>query len=257
MESSAPDVDSHEAGRVRHIAIIMDGNNRWARQRDLPGEEGHRAGERTVDRVIRHAVERQIEVVTVFAFSSENWRRPPAEVEHLMGLFLRALDVRVPELHENGVRVRFIGDRAGLEPELQQGMARAETLTADNSRLTLVVAVNYGGQWDIARAARALAERVERGEMRVDDINAATLAPLLSMSDLPAPDLLVRTGGEHRISNFLLWQAAYTELYFSPVLWPDFDEREFDRALDDFARRQRRFGRSGEEIGSGTGDGSC
>ncbi|EKF75108.1 UDP diphosphate synthase [Alcanivorax hongdengensis A-11-3] len=246
--SNAPDLDSHQGKLPRHVAIIMDGNNRWARTRGLPGEEGHRAGEGAVQAIIRHAAQRGVEVLTLFAFSSENWRRPPAEVQHLMALFLKALGARVAELHDNAVRIRFIGERSAFARELQQGMAEAEALTADNTRMTVVIAVNYGGQWDIAQAARVLADRVAAGELSPEQIDDELLGQQVSMADLPLPDLLIRTGGDQRISNFLLWQLAYSELYFSPLLWPDFDASALDAALDDYAGRQRRFGRSGEEV---------
>lgn len=241
----------------RHIAIIMDGNNRWARRRGLPGAEGHRAGEQMVQTVIRHAGERGVEVVTLFAFSSENWRRPPDEVSHLMSLFVKALGQRVAELHENGVRVRFIGDRSAFREELRQGMIEAEKLTATNTGMTLVIAVNYGGQWDITRAAAALAQRVRDRELDPEEIDERALGAELSLADLPPPDLLIRTGGEQRISNFLLWQAAYSEFYFTPVLWPDFGAEALDAALDDYAGRQRRFGRSGEEVSRLKGEQEC
>lgn len=220
----------------------MDGNNRWARRRGLPGEEGHRAGEDAVHRVIRHAAERRVDVVTLFAFSSENWRRPRAEVDHLMALFLKALGERVEELHDNDVRLSFIGDRRGLDDTLQAGMRDAEQRTRDNRRMHLVVAVNYGGQWDITRAARRLAEQVAEGRLAPEQVTPEALQAQLCLADLPPPDLLIRTAGERRLSNFLLWQAAYSEFWFTPVLWPDFDEAVLDEALEDFARRRRRFG---------------
>ncbi|MED5431916.1 MAG: polyprenyl diphosphate synthase [Pseudomonadota bacterium] len=246
--SSAPDIDSHQGALPRHVAIIMDGNNRWARKQGLPGEEGHRAGEATVQTIIRSAAERGIEVLTLFAFSSENWRRPQSEVDHLMALFLKALGARVEELHGHGVRIRFIGDRRAFADALQQGMDEAEALTADNARMTVVIAVNYGGQWDIAQAAQQLAEQVEKGELKAADMTPEALGERVAMADLPLPDLLIRTGGDQRISNFLLWQLAYSELFFSPLLWPDFDADAFAAALQDYAGRQRRFGRSGEEV---------
>ena len=226
----------------RHVAIIMDGNNRWATARGLPGADGHRAGEEAVQTVIRGCAERGIEVLTLFAFSSENWTRPEDEVQHLMQLFLRALANRVSELHENNVRLYFIGERSAFSDSLQQGMAEAEALTSDNTGLTVAVAVNYGGQWDITRAAQRLAEQVAAGTLTPAQINAETLAGELCLAGLPAPDLLIRTGGDYRISNFLLWQAAYAELYFSPVLWPDFDNNNLTEALAEYAGRQRRFG---------------
>ena len=252
--SSAPDIDSHQGSLPRHVAIIMDGNNRWARKRGLPGEEGHRAGEQAVQTIIRQAATRGIEVLTLFAFSSENWRRPADEVAHLMALFLKALGARVDELHEKGVRIRFIGDRSAFSDDLQAGMVNAESLTGGNARMTLVIAVNYGGQWDIANAAKLLAEQVAAGQLSPEQVNAESLAPHISMADLPPPDLLIRTGGDQRISNFLLWQLAYSEFCFSPLLWPDFDAEAFDEALQDYAGRQRRFGRSGEEVASLNGE---
>ncbi len=254
LQSAAPDIDSHVGALPRHVAIIMDGNNRWARARGLPGAEGHRAGEQAVQAVIRAAAERGIQVVTLYAFSSENWRRPEDEVRHLMSLFLKALASRVSELHENLIRLRFIGERSAFSAELQQGMAEAEARTAENTRMTVVVAVNYGGQWDIADAARQLAAEVQAGRLTLDDIDAERLGGHVCLADLPPPDLLIRTGGEQRLSNFLLWQAAYSELWFSPVLWPDFDAMTLDLALADYAGRQRRFGRSGEEVASLKGE---
>lgn len=256
-QSTAPDIDSHQGSVPRHVAIIMDGNNRWARRRQLPGAEGHRAGEQTVQVVIRHAARRGVQAMTLFAFSSENWRRPPDEVDHLMTLFVRALGERVAELHENHVRLRFIGDRTAFSPTLRAGMADAEKLTQDNTGMTVAIAVNYGGQWDIAQAAAALARRVRDGDLDLEAIDAAALGAQLSLADLPAPDLLIRTGGEQRLSNFLLWQAAYSEFYFTPVLWPDFDAAALDAALQDYAGRQRRFGRSGEEVERRNGEQEC
>ncbi|MDF1630121.1 MAG: polyprenyl diphosphate synthase [Alcanivoracaceae bacterium] len=254
MQSAAPDIDSHIGELPRHIAIIMDGNNRWARARGLPGAEGHRAGEHAVQSVIRAAAERGIQVVTLYAFSSENWRRPEDEVSHLMNLFLKALAGRVAELHDNQVRLRFIGERSAFSADLQKGMADAETLTASNQGMTVVVAVNYGGQWDITEAAKKLAAEAVAGRLQADEITPAQLAAGVCLADLPLPDLLIRTGGEQRLSNFLLWQAAYSELWFTPVLWPDFNGEMLDQALADYAGRQRRFGRSGAEVASLKGE---
>ncbi|MDF1821424.1 MAG: polyprenyl diphosphate synthase [Alcanivoracaceae bacterium] len=248
QHSSAPDVDSHEGTLPRHVAIIMDGNNRWARQRQLPGAEGHRAGEDALQAIVRACGERGVEVLTVFAFSSENWRRPDDEVRHLMALFLQALNKRVPELDGNGIRLRFIGDLSAFSDDLRAGMAQAQQTTAGNRAMTLQVAVNYGGQWDIAAAARKLAGEVAAGERSADSIDARLIGEHVSGADLPLPDLLIRTGGEQRISNFMLWQCAYSEFWFSPVLWPDFDEHCLDQALADYTGRQRRFGRSGEQV---------
>ena len=252
--SSAPDVDSHQGALPRHLAVIMDGNNRWARNRGLPGAEGHRAGEDALQAIVRACGERGIEVLTVFAFSSENWRRPDDEVAHLMALFLQALTRRVPELDENGIRLRFIGDLSAFSDALCQGMAEAERRTAGNAAMTLQVAVNYGGQWDIAQAARRLANEVAAGQRTPESIDAKLLGEHVMGADLPLPDLLIRTGGEQRISNFMLWQCAYSEFWFSSVLWPDFGASELDQALADYAGRQRRFGRSGAALESSAGE---
>lgn len=251
QQSAAPDVDSwRRDGLPRHVAIIMDGNNRWARRRGLPGRAGHEAGEQAMQAIVERAGHRGIEALTVFAFSSENWRRPPDEVNALMQLFVGALGKRVPELHAHGIRLRFIGALSVFSPEIRAGIAAAERLTAGNAALHLSVAVNYGGQWDIAQAARALAGEVESGRLRAEDIDEAHLAQRLMLADLPPPDLLIRTGGEIRVSNFMLWQLAYSEFHFSDLLWPDFDAQAFDAALADYASRQRRFGGSGAESGS-------
>lgn len=246
--SHAPDIDSLHGNTPRHVAIIMDGNNRWAKQRSLPGAEGHRAGEQAVQTVIEASVAEGIEVLTLFAFSSENWRRPEDEVQHLMALFLQALQKRVAELHENHIRIRFMGGLSAFAPELRAGMQQAEELTRNNQRLTVVVAVNYGGQWEIAQAAQQAAQAVLAGEIQPHDITDAYLGQHLQLADVPPVDLLIRTGGECRISNFMLWQLAYSELYFSNELWPDFDENSLQQALLAYSGRQRRFGRSGEEV---------
>ncbi|MCC2639475.1 MAG: farnesyl-diphosphate synthase [Moraxellaceae bacterium] len=250
VPSSAPDIGSVAGSLPRHVAVIMDGNNRWARRRDLPGPEGHRAGEKAVRRIVEHAARRGIEVLTVFAFSSENWRRPEPEVAALMSLFLEALTRKVGELHDNGIRLRFIGDLSAFSPELQAGMHEAVAMTRDNARMTLVIAVNYGGQWDMANAARLLALEVAAGRLGPADITPERMGRFVQMADLPPVDLLIRTGGEMRISNFLLWQTAYAEFYFTEALWPDFSADELDLALADFAGRQRRFGRSAEQVES-------
>lgn len=246
--SSAPDAEPVAAALPRHVALIMDGNNRWARQQGLPGNEGHRAGEQALRQIVEVAARARIEVLTVFAFSSENWRRPPTEVDALMQLFLMALQVRVQELDRARIRLRFIGDRSAFSAELQQGMAVAEQQTAGHERMTLVIAVNYGGQWDVAAAARKLAVEVAAGRLSPDDINAERLGQCVEMADLPPVDLLVRTGGELRVSNFVLWQSAYAEFYFCDDLWPDFGHDQLHAALEDFAQRQRRFGRTSEQI---------
>lgn len=251
MRSFAPDIDDVSSAKSDvpyHMAIIMDGNNRWARKRGLPGKEGHRAGEEAVQKIIRHGARRGIKVMTLFAFSSENWRRPEQEVNDLMVLFLQALSQRVDELEENNVCLRFIGDRTAFSDELQKGMKDAEAQTATNNLMTLLVAINYGGQWDILQAARQLAEEISAGKLAANELDGNRFQSRLATSDFPPPDLLIRTGGECRLSNFMLWQAAYSELYFSSELWPDFDALALDRALSDYAQRQRRFGRSAEQV---------
>ncbi len=226
----------------------MDGNGRWAKQRSLPRIAGHRAGVETARQVIQACGEQGIEALTLFAFSSENWRRPQGEVGLLMDLFMTALQNQVADLHRHKVRLRIIGTREAFNIKLQRQMAEAERLTASNTGLQLVIAANYGGRWDLAQAARQLAEQVEAGALQASQINADTLAPYLSLHDLPEPDLFIRTGGEQRISNFLLWQLAYTELYFTDTLWPDFDTQGLSRAFDSFAKRQRRFGFTGDQL---------
>lgn len=248
VSSSAPDLATVSGSLPRHVAIIMDGNNRWAKRRGLPGPEGHRAGESAVRRIVEHAARTGVEVLTVFAFSSENWRRPAEEVAALMSLFLEALTKKVGELHQNGIRLRFIGDLSQFSDALQAGMQEAVYLTRDNVRMTLVIAVNYGGQWDMAHAAQRLAVEVAEGRLTPAEITPDRMGHFVQMADLPPVDLLIRTGGEMRISNFLLWQTAYAEFYFTDALWPDFDASELDRALADYAGRQRRFGRTSEQV---------
>ncbi len=233
----------------RHIAIIMDGNGRWARQRHKPRVSGHRTGVATLRHIVEHAARRGVEVLTVFAFSSENWQRPRPEVRLLLDLFLKSLQQEVERLHENRVRLLFIGDRSAFDDELRQAIEAAEARTADNDGLRLAIAANYGGRWDILNAARRLARAVAEGQIAPDAVEESDLQAGLSLADLPQPDLFIRTGGEQRISNFLLWQLAYTELYFTDSLWPDFGEAELDQAIDWFASRQRRFGRTGEQLG--------
>lgn len=225
-----------------HIAIVMDGNGRWARRRAQPRSFGHRAGQKAVRAVVEYCLRNRVAVLTLFAFSSENWKRPDAEVGALMDLFLKALDKEIDELHKNEVRLRFVGELSAFSDPIRTRMHAATMRTAGNQRLALNVCVNYGGRWDIAWAARRAAEAALRGELDVAAIDERTLADYFCMADVPAPDLFIRTGGEHRISNFLLWQLAYTELYFTDTLWPDVDAAELDRALDDYARRERRYG---------------
>jgi undecaprenyl diphosphate synthase len=230
----------------------MDGNGRWAQRRMRPRIIGHRAGARAVNVCIDFCLERGVRALTLFAFSSENWGRPEDEVGALMKLFMGALDREVEELHRRGVRIRFIGERERFSETIRARMHAAETLTAHNARLDLAVAASYGGRQDIAQAARALAADVAAGRLRVEDIDEAAMAARMALADLPPPDLFVRTGGDHRISNFLLWQLAYTELWFTDTLWPELDAATLQRALDDYARRERRFGLTSEQVATTT-----
>jgi undecaprenyl diphosphate synthase len=232
----------------RHVAVIMDGNGRWAEQKGQPRHAGHRAGVASVRMGITECGRRQIQALTLFAFSSENWGRPSEEVTALMSLFIEALDSELPELHSKGVRLRFIGERQNFSERLQVRINAAESQTATNTGLQLQVAVSYGGRWDITQAVQRIAERVLRSELLPAEITESHLAASLQLAGIPDPDLFIRTGGEQRISNFLLWDLAYTELYFCDALWPDFDEAGFERALEHFAGRQRRFGLTAEGI---------
>ena len=233
----------------RHVAIIMDGNGRWAEQHGLPRPAGHEGGIEPVRETIRAAAAAGIEALTLFAFSSENFLRPADEVSALMALFLDALEREIAELDENGVRLGFIGNRRALGTVLNEAMARAETRTAANTGLKLVIAVAYGGHWDLVEAARRLAEQARAGALDPAEIDEAKLSSELATAGLPPVDLLIRTGGEQRISNFLLWDLAYSELFFSPLLWPDFGKAELERALAFYARRERRFGRTAQQAG--------
>jgi undecaprenyl diphosphate synthase len=232
----------------RHVAVIMDGNGRWARKRGLPRIAGHRKGVERVRDMVSVCVERGVSHLTLFAFSSENWRRPGEEVRLLTELFAQALEREVAKLHQNGIRFRVIGEIEAFGAKIANAVREAEALTRDNTRLTLTIAANYGGRWDIAQACAAVARQCEEGKIRSTEITPETLAPHLALADAPEPDLFVRTGGEQRISNFLLWQLAYTELFFTPVLWPEFDRAQFDLALASYAGRQRRFGLTGEQV---------
>lgn len=233
--------------RLRHVAIIMDGNNRWAKQRNLPGAAGHKAGVERIRDAMSACKKLGVEVLTVFAFSSENWQRPPKEVEALMSLFHLYLKHEARKLRDEGVRLKVIGRRDRFSSKICQAIEAAEKLT-EAGTTTLVIAADYGGQWDIANAAKLVAERVVSGELSSADINDETLHRFTQISELPPLDLLIRTGGEIRISNFLLWQAAYAELYFSELYWPDFDEPALCEAADAFYQRQRRFGKSGDQV---------
>ncbi|MGE0497477.1 MAG: polyprenyl diphosphate synthase [Ramlibacter sp.] len=226
-----------------HIAIVMDGNGRWATRRFLPRVAGHKKGVDALRACVRHCGERGVKVLTVFAFSSENWNRPPEEVSGLMDLLAVALAREVPHLHADGVRLHFIGERAGLSDKVRAGLEQAEAATAQNTRLQFNVCFNYGGRWDIAQAAASLAARGE-------PITEGSLDRAMALAHVPDPDLLIRTGGEERLSNFLLWQAAYAELYFSDKLWPEFDEAALDAAIADYSARERRFGKTSEQLPS-------
>ncbi|MEM9253958.1 MAG: polyprenyl diphosphate synthase [Pseudomonadota bacterium] len=226
----------------RHVAIIMDGNNRWAKRNSLPGPAGHRAGVEAVRGVLRACKNHGVEVLTLFAFSSENWGRPIPEVRALLALLSRYLRNEVRELHKDGIRLRFIGERSKFSARLQRLMSQSEQLTLDNTEATVVIAVDYGGQWDIAQAAQELCRQVQAGDIATKDISPELIDRHISISDLPPPDLCIRTGGDARLSNFMLWQFAYSELYFTETLWPDFGELEFARALEDYSQRERRFG---------------
>ena len=231
----------------RHVAIIMDGNGRWARQRFLPRIAGHRRGVENVRSTVRACIDKGIEYLTLFAFSSENWRRPAEEVSFLMQLFMIALDQEVAKLHENNIRFKAIGDMSRFEPQLARMIAESERITSKNTRLTLTVAANYGGRWDMMQAVT----RMLRDNPTLASGNGfaeADLMPYLSMAYAPEPDLFIRTGGEQRISNFLLWQLAYTELYFTDALWPEFDTMALDRAIASYQLRERRFGRTSEQL---------
>ncbi len=240
--------DACSQRQPRHVAIIMDGNGRWAKSHHRPRFLGHREGVKAVRRVVQACNDKGIEALTLFAFSSENWRRPKQEVSLLMDLFISTLKREVNNLDKDNARLRFIGDRSAFPDKLQKLMADAEEQTRANTGLNLSIAGNYGGRWDITRAAQRLAARVQAGSLAVSDISSELLQSELSLVDLPEPDLFIRTGGEQRVSNFMLWQMAYAEMYFTDTLWPDFNEAAFDEALASYAVRQRRFGRTGEQV---------
>jgi undecaprenyl diphosphate synthase len=237
-----------EASLPRHVVIVMDGNGRWAKKRLLPRAAGHHAGVKTTRKIVELSVEKKLGALTIFAFSSENWRRPEQEVSSLMELFMSALQTEVKSLHEQQVRVRFIGDVSAFSQKLQDKIAQTQDLTANNAGLQLNIAVNYGGRWDVVQACKAIACRIQSGDLSRDKIDAQLFNEYVCLAELPEPELFIRTGGEQRISNFLIWQMAYTELYFTDLLWPDFDRQAFEDALAWFAGRQRRFGKTGEQI---------
>lgn len=229
----------------RHVAIIMDGNGRWAKARILPRVAGHKRGVETVRTAIKACIERGVNYLTLFAFSSENWRRPTEEISFLMQLFITVLEQEVVKLHENGIRFKVIGDLSKFEPRIIEFIRKGEELTANNTQLTLTIAANYGGRWDILQAIRKmLADKTEPNNNFLEE----DLSPHFAMSYAPEPDLFIRTGGEQRISNFLLWQLAYTELYFTDTLWPDFNAESLDLAIQSYQQRERRFGRTSEQL---------
>ena len=232
----------------RHVAIIMDGNGRWAKSHSKPRHSGHRAGVNAVRMSVETAAQRGVEFLTLFAFSSENWARPAEEVSSLMNLFVEALRREVDELHRNNVRLQFVGALGQLSSKLRKKIAAAEAKTAANTGLGLTVAIAYGGRWDIIEASKSIARQVVAGELQIDDVDDEVFAAGLQLAGVPDPDLLIRTGGEQRISNFLLWNLAYAELWFTEVLWPEFDERVFDEALSFYSRKQRRFGHTGDQV---------
>ena len=246
MTQASPTLEIPEVRKVpQHVAIIMDGNGRWAKKRFLPRVAGHKKGVGILRTLVQACIRRNVEYLTVFAFSSENWRRPAEEVSFLMGLFYSVLESEIEKLRANGVRLKLIGDLSKFEPRLQEMIRRGEEITADNTRLTLTVAANYGGRWDIMQAINAMCKEPPQ---QLGNYTESDFAPFLAMAYAPEPDLFIRTGGEQRISNFLLWQLAYTEFFFTDTLWPDFDAAMLDAAIDSYQQRERRFGRTSEQL---------
>lgn len=234
--------------QLKHVCIIMDGNGRWAKKRFMPRFAGHKAGLNSVRKIVGSCVEQKIEVLTLFAFSSENWRRPKKEVTLLMELFAGALTREVKKLNNNNIQLRIIGDLSAFSEKIQKLVDEAIALCADNTGLILNIAANYGGRWDLVQAVKQIAHKVQQGEMSVDEINETVIEDHLSLRTMPEPDLFIRTGGEKRISNFIIWQLAYCEFYFTDALWPDFDQGMFEQAIESFSLRQRRFGRTGDQL---------
>ena len=232
----------------KHIAIVMDGNGRWARAKHRPRFMGHKKGVEAVREIVKTCSELKVECLSLFAFSSENWKRPEEEISNLMGLFMMALEREAKALARNNVRLQIVGDLSAFSEKLQAKIKQVEDLTANSTGLRLIVAANYGGRWDITRSCQALAKKVEAGELQADAISEDDISANITTAGLPDPDLFIRTGGEKRISNFLLWQMAYTELYFTDVLWPDFREEELNKAIADYSSRQRRFGKTSEQV---------
>lgn len=241
-------LNSSEGNLPKHIAIIMDGNGRWAKRKGLPRIAGHRAGVKALQKIVNFSSIEGIEVLTVYAFSSENWKRPRTEVSMLMELFNTSLQQRFKELHDNNIRLRFIGDLSSFPEKLRESMSHTENLTMNNTGLELVIAVNYGGRWDITNAFKALNKKISNEELKLEDVCEDLIGEFMCLSDLPEPDLFIRTGGEIRISNYLLWQLAYTELYFDDCLWPDFDTGRLKKALEWYAGRERRYGCTSEQV---------
>lgn len=232
----------------KHVAIVMDGNGRWAKRQCLPRVAGHEAGAESVKQIVKLCSEKKIPILTLFAFSRENWHRPSDEVDHLMHLFLSTLRQDTDSLHKNNIKLKIIGDWNRFSPELRSQIAHSQDLTADNTGLTLVIAANYSGRWDIVNATKLIAQSVSEGKLALSDITSEVVNQYIALTDLPEPDLFIRTSGEQRISNFMLWQFAYTELYFCSTLWPDFTKDEFELALEFYASRERRFGLISEQI---------
>ena len=247
MAASSKDIMT-DNGNPRHIAIIMDGNGRWAVKKKMPRIMGHRAGVQTVRKIVEYCVKEEIEVLSLFAFSSDNWRRPKKEVNMLMELFMGTLQSQVDKLDKNNIKLRIIGDRSAFSEKLQKKITQAEQQTENNTGLILIIAANYGGRWDITQAFQKITAKIVAGELDAQDISEQLISQHITTSELPEPDLFIRSGGEQRISNFLLWQLAYTEFYFTDALWPEFDQALLARAINSFKNRQRRFGHTGEQI---------
>ena len=238
-----------KSSKPKHIIIIMDGNGRWAEQNGLLRSAGHKVGVKVLRNLIEHAVKLELTTITVYAFSRENWQRPKKEIELLLDLFISSLESEVKDLHENNIKLNFIGETDKFSEKLKKSMSESESLTSNNSKLTLNVALNYSGRWDIYNALLSIMDDIASKKITKNEINEELINKKLSLADYDEPDLLIRTGGERRLSNYLLWQIAYTEMYFTDILWPDFNVDQFDLALDWYAKRQRRFGRTSEQIG--------
>ena len=242
------DLDNRLHSLPQHIAVVMDGNGRWANKRHLPRAAGHKAGVSATRKIVENCAKMNIKALTIFAFSSENWSRPESEVSALMSLFISTIMAEVKKLHAKNVRVKFIGDRDRFSEKLQNSINESEQLTENNTGLQLNIAANYGGRWDVVNACKQIAEQVKNNKIAIEDIEEKNFDSFMSLNELPAPDLLIRTGGEKRISNFLIWQLAYSELYFVDTLWPDFSAEDLDVALSWYAGRQRRFGKTGQQL---------